>query len=63
MFLKERDSGHLVEVVQVEELFDPAMRQIEGRYQIGEADQDNEPFAKSDLIFMSGEELPACWLN
>ena len=63
MFLKERDSGHLVEVVVFDELIDPNRNRIQGKYQIGEADQDEEAFAKSDLIFMSGEELPDCWLH
>ncbi len=63
MFLKERKSGHLVEVLQFEELINPRLNLIHGRYQIGEADQDDDEFFKNDLIFMSGEELPSCWIN
>ncbi|TQV77101.1 acetyltransferase [Aliikangiella marina] len=63
MFLKERGSGHLVEVLEVEQLINPQSKLILGRYSIGEADQDDDEFDKSDLIFMSGEELPSCWVN
>lgn len=63
MFLKERRSGHLVEVLQFDELISPQLKLIQGRYSIGEADQDDDEFSKSDLIFMSGEELPSCWIN
>ena len=63
MFLKERDTGHLVEVMDVEELFNPNSNRLIGKLQIGEADQDEEVFNKQSLVFMSGEELPKCWLN
>lgn len=63
MFLKERGNGHLVEIIDLEELFDSHQRVIKGRYQIGEADQDDDLFAKSRLIFLSGEELPQCWIK
>ncbi|MCW8875476.1 MAG: hypothetical protein OQJ89_07700 [Kangiellaceae bacterium] len=63
MFLKERDTGHLVEVIDVEELFNPNSNRLIGKLQIGEADQDEEVFNKQSLVFMSGEELPKCWLN
>lgn len=63
MFLKERETGHLVEVIDVEELFNPNSNRLVGKLQIGEADQDEEVFNKQSLVFMSGEELPQCWLN
>jgi len=63
MFLKHRDNGHLVEVVDSQELFDPFRSSIHGCYQNGEEKQDQEPFSKHDLVFMSGEELPRCWCD
>ncbi|MEZ9542669.1 acetyltransferase [Vibrio sp. 10N.286.48.C11] len=36
---------------------------IEGRFQAGEEQQDPEMFKKSELMFMSGEELPRCWTD
>jgi hypothetical protein len=63
MFLKERSSGHLVEVIDFDSLFDPDSQTFEGRSQVGEDDQDNELFAKSQVVFMSNEELPGCWVT
>ena len=62
MFLMERKTGHLVEVLELDALTNPMSERLLGRLQIGEADQDNENFLKSELVFMSGEELPKCWL-
>ena len=62
MFLKEKNSRHMVEVMDVEELFNPDNLTLLGRYQIGEADQDEEIFTKSELVFLSNESLPRCWL-
>ena len=63
MFLKERNSGHMIEVIDVQELFSPDKLTLQGRFQEGEDDQDEEMFTKSDLIFLSGEKLPKCWLE
>lgn len=63
MFLQERNSGCLVEVLDTQGLFDPLHRQIEGRKHAGEELQDPEAFDKSNLLFPSGEALPLCWLN
>jgi len=63
MFLKERNSGHMVEILNLHSLADLYHNEIEGRYQHGEEVQDLEPFRKSDLVFLSGEELPRCWTD
>lgn len=63
MFLKSKSSGDLVELLEVQNLFDPCKEEIMGRCHAGEEMQDPEAFAKSDLIFPSGESLPQCWLN
>lgn len=61
MFVKERSNGHLVEVLSLNDLFNPYQKEITGRYQVGEELQEAERFLKSDLSFMSDEQFPACW--
>lgn len=63
MFLKDSSNNDLVEILSVNDLFDPFCDQVVGRYQHGEERQDPENFAKSALIFPSGEALPRCWLD
>jgi hypothetical protein len=63
MFLKQQANGHLVEVLSLNDLFDPSLTQIVGRLHYGEEMQEPDKFKKSDLIFPSGEALPRCWLD
>lgn len=63
MYLKEKGTNHLAEVLSLPELFDPFHSSISARYHFGEEAQDPEPIAKSQLIFLSGEALPQCWLD
>ncbi|MFV2003720.1 MAG: acetyltransferase [Gammaproteobacteria bacterium] len=53
----------MIEVISLSELFDPFNQTLIGRYQHGEEVQDPENFSKSNLQFLSGEDLPECWLN
>lgn len=63
MYLKHKPSGDLVEVMDLAALFDPNKDAIVGRFHAGEELQDPATFAKSELIFPSGEALPRCWLD
>jgi hypothetical protein len=63
MFLKERKSGDLVDVVEMTKLTNLFRDTVEGRLQAGEEQQDPQTFKKSELVFMSGEELPRCWTD
>lgn len=63
MFLNQRTTGHMLEVLTLDDLFDVFKAEVMGRYQYGEEVQDPEAFKKSDLIFLSGEELPRCWMD
>ena len=63
MFLQHKRSGNLVEVLTLENLYDPCRSEINGRLHAGEEMQDEETFSKSDLVFPSGESLPLCWLD
>lgn len=63
MFLQEKQNHEMIEVLSLNELFDPFNQTLVGRYQHGEEVQDPETFSKSNLQFLSGEDLPECWLN
>lgn len=63
MFLKEKRSGELVEILTLENLYDPCRVEITGRFHCGEEMQEPESFQKSQLVFPSGEPLPHCWLD
>ncbi len=63
MFLKHNQSSDLLEILNVAELFDPFKAEVTGRFHSGEEMQDPAQYAKSELIFPSGEPLPRCWLD
>ncbi|MGB5397312.1 MAG: acetyltransferase [Gammaproteobacteria bacterium] len=63
MLLKDIKRDELVEVLALNELFDPFSDELTGRYNHGEEAQDPEKFKKTDLVFQSGEALPRCWLD
>ncbi len=64
MFLKHRsDDDSLVEVLNLEQLWDPFSATVEGRYHAGEELQDPQSFTKGELVFPSGETLPRCWVD
>ena len=63
MFLKHAPTSDLVEVLDLDELFDPFAKTIMARTQAGEDTVDIGTFSKRDLAFPSGEPLPLCWLD
>lgn len=63
MFLMQKNTEKLVEVLSLTDLFNPNHETIVGRFHAGEELQDPEKFAKSDMQFPSGELLPRCWLD
>jgi hypothetical protein len=63
MFLKHRLNHNLVEILNLAELWDPFLPSVLGRYHAGEEMQDPEPFEKVDLVFLSNELLPKCWID
>ena len=58
MYLMDKTSDDLVEVLTLQDLFDPFQEGVVGRYQQGEEVQDLEKLKKAELIFPSGEALP-----
>ena len=63
MYLKDIRSGNLVEVLDLQPLFDPCRDQLSGRIHAGEELQEPETFTKSVLVFPSDEALPRCWVD
>jgi len=63
MFVTQRTTGKLVEVLSMRDLFNPTHSTLVGRFHGGEEAQDPEKFDKSDLVFCSGEDLPKCWTD
>ena len=63
MLLRQKSTGHMVEVINYVDLIDLNQNQVMGCYQEGEEVQDPDNFDKQDLVFLSGEKLPRCWLD
>lgn len=63
MFLAEKSTGHMIEVLDITALFDPNEPTIKGSLHFGEEAQDPEAFEKASLNFPSGESLPLCWID
>jgi len=63
MLLKQKSTGHMVEVLSLVDLINLNRNDIVGRYQEGEEQQDPQKFDKNDLVFLSGESLPRCWTD
>ena len=63
MLLREKSTDHMVEVLSIVDLANLNCDEVVGRYQEGEDVQDPKRINKSDLIFLSGEALPRCWID
>lgn len=63
MYLLHKPSNNLVEILNPQELWNPFLEKVDGRFHAGEELQDPELFTKSHLVFPSGESLPLCWLD
>ncbi len=63
MYMKDVKSGNLVEVLDMTALINPSNNVVLGRFHVGEELPEQQSFAKSTLIFPSGEALPSCWQN
>lgn len=63
MYLKHKTSGDLVEVVELDRLFDPFAGDVRVRSHAGEELQEPAPVRKAELLFPSGETLPRCWTD
>jgi hypothetical protein len=63
MFLKQKNTDKLIEVLSLADLFNPNHAKVVGRFHAGEEMQDPEKFTKAEMQFPSGEDLPRCWLD
>ncbi|MCW9025344.1 MAG: acetyltransferase [Gammaproteobacteria bacterium] len=61
MLLRQKSSGHMIEVADFIDLVNLNQNEVTGCYQEGEEVQDPNKFKKEDLVFLSGESLPRCW--
>lgn len=63
MFLRTRETGDLVEVLDISALVDPCRDEMPGRCRIGGEQQVHLVFKKTALQFPSGGPLPRRWLE
>lgn len=63
MFMKDTETNSLIKLTDPVPLFDPLKPSVEGRQQAGEEEQPPEHYAKTQLVFPSGEALPRCWVD
>jgi hypothetical protein len=63
MYLRDKRSGDLIEVLDMAAMIDPCIAQLQGRFHAGEELQEASTFTKNDLEFPSGEALPRCWVD
>jgi hypothetical protein len=63
MLLQDKENGTLIEIKDVETLFNPSESRILGRDQAGQEEQELTDYDKANLVFPSGEELPRCWMD
>lgn len=63
MFLKHKITKELVEIISIEDMYDPCLMEVLARSHSGEEMQEPLLYVKQELIFPSGEPLPRCWLD
>ncbi|MGB5223868.1 MAG: hypothetical protein WBN49_01715 [Arenicellales bacterium] len=61
MLLMEKETGHLIEVLDPTEFFDPFNDSFNGRLDFGDDVAEPDSFKKVSVSFPSGENLPKCW--
>ena len=63
MYLRDKATGDMVEVLDMAAMIDPCISQLQGRFHAGEEMQEPTSFSKDGLEFPSGEALPRCWVD
>lgn len=63
MLLKDKETDNLIEILDVEALFNPTTQSVPGQIQAGQEEQNPASFEKQSLKFPSGENLPRCWMD
>ncbi|WP_013324275.1 hypothetical protein [Gloeothece verrucosa] len=63
MLLHDKQTDSLVEILDLQSLFNPVQNTVKGSSQAGQEEQSPKEFAKDSLNFPSGENLPRCWID
>lgn len=63
MFLRHNPSGGIVEILDLEALTNPFKTEVKGRFHAGDEMLQPTGFKKSDMVFLSSERLPRCWVD
>ena len=63
MYLRTKENGDLVEVLDISALVDPCRDEMPGRYPLGGGKQSAVVLKKTMLSFPSGGALPRRWLE
>ena len=63
MLLKLKSTGALVEACSLKDLTDPCKNSVLVRSLKGYRESVAKLTDKSDLVFVSGEDLPGCWMR
>lgn len=63
MILQDKNTGTMIEVMDIDSLISPAKDAIPAKVQEGQEEQNTESYNKANLVFPSGESLPRCWLD
>lgn len=63
MLLMHKPSGTLVEILTLDRLFNPCIKEVMGVTHAGEELQEPDSYMKWEMMFPSGESLPRCWLD
>lgn len=63
MLLQDKQTGELIEILDVQALSDPTQSAVPSQSQDGQEEQDPVKLEKANLAFPSGESLPRCWVD
>ncbi|BAZ41806.1 hypothetical protein NIES4101_77740 [Calothrix sp. NIES-4101] len=63
MFLMHKPTKTIVEILTLDALFNPSVNEVTARMHAGQELQDPDIYLKSEMMFLSGEALPLCWLD
>ena len=63
MLMRNKSTGDLVLIENIEQLVSPFDEEVAGRNQAGQEEQESKSFCKAELTFPSGELLPQCWTD
>ncbi|MDJ0737063.1 MAG: acetyltransferase [Nostocaceae cyanobacterium] len=63
MFLMHKPTGDIIEILTLDKLFNPCIKEVTGVDHLGQEMQDPASYQKMELAFPSGEALPRCWFD